>query len=760
MEDSLGNILTSEQEAFFSASKVRDSQGRLLVCYHGTDSDFDSFDYAHIGRDNKLGLGFYFTKGTALQYNYEHTLACYINLMNPIHEEDPVFGDILAEENRLIDEGKTNNEILAAIAAKYDIDGVIGSDRGHSCIVAFSPNQIKLITNKKPTSSNSINEDVKESVYSVPVNGPSFITPEGEFVKVPGDAHRSIFDIEKYKKYKDLKDFCNDTGYIRVNDGSIVYWETYITLTIKEPTAAQYKAIEKYLDYLMMTKNTDGVSIDYLGDTMQFQSYEWDYDLPEDIIEKIKGLYKTGKLRESLIEGDRFDMFITESVYEAKNFLLNHKEDWRVFIDEHLPLYLIGRPYECTHTDMVDLARSEGYNTKIDDFDRKVVCAIYSPKNEYGWPEFPESDAYEDDYRYGYWFDNCVWYSRYIPFSNFELYKAFVSSEGKPQTGKLREELLLEKRRQELIDKSKKSDEYSKNNQGKGRNRWERRKHSQIATSVRDYNQINMDAFWKGDILEFGVKVHGETDDYVVTIIFENILRNLQAEVKGNKNKLEFKCVLRALLSSFNNDDVYVSCSCPDFKYRQAYHATRGGYNSGAPEVRPSDITNPNDTKGAGCKHINLVISNVDWMMKIASVINNYAKWCQKNMTRNYADYIFPKIYGMPYNKALQLSIFDDLDAEDSGLLPSDQKTLSTVIDKSMQGRDEKGKWIPGNEFRFQKKEPQPKSPEDNPDQLKLDLEEPKVRNGKKIKEPEIEDEKNIRISDKNIKAPDEEGEQ
>jgi len=114
----------------------------------------------------------------------------------------------------------------------------------------------------------------------------------------------------------------------------------------------------------------------------------------------------------------------------------------------------------------------------------------------------------------------------------------------------------------------------------------------------------------------------------------------------------------------------------------------------------------------------------------------------------------------MPYNKALQLSIFDDLDAEDSGLLPSDQKTLSTVIDKSMQGRDEKGKWIPGNEFRFQKKEPQPKSPEDNPDQLKLDLEEPKVRNGKKIKEPEIEDEKNIRISDKNIKAPDEEGEQ
>ena len=28
-------------------------------------------------------------------------------------------------------------------------------------------------------------------------------------------------------------------------------------------------------------------------------------------------------------------------------------------------------------------------------------------------------------------------------------------------------------------------------------------------------------------------------------------------------------------------------------------------------------------------------------------------------MQRNYADYIFPKIYGMPYHKAVQIPLFD-----------------------------------------------------------------------------------------------------
>lgn len=948
MKDSLGNILTAEQEAFFKNSKVVNTNGDLLVCYHGTDANFDTFDYAHINRDSKLGLGFYFTKGSALQFEYEHKLACYINLLNPISEDDPKFGEILEEENRLMKEGKTNNEILSAVVAKFGHDGVIGSDTGHSCIVAFNPNQIKSITNEAPTSSDNINEDLSTSLYSNPVNGPSFITPEGKFLRCPGDAHRSILDSKEYKgKYKDLKDFCNNTGYIRVNDGSILGWEVYITLTAKEPTEQQYKAILAYLDYLFMQRDTDGVSVDCLSKPMEFQTYEWDYTDADEIVEKIKGFYKTGKLREGyMIDDSRFDMYVTDSVYEAKNFLLNHNEPWRVFIDEKLPIYLIGRPYECTHTDMVDLARSDGYSTRIDDYDPKVVCAIYSPLDEYNFVEISDEDVLEDDYDFKYDYDDFVMYSRYQDFKNFELFNALgrgrrkklVAREGLKeefletsrgerffvakspyeakniilrgdkayrifydkkhnlyligdhenlihddmitaafengyfpglskhnrysyiddnadniciaiyipadkqhttygaeigedgydeiyvyddgiistresdwsrcplskamgkykqhfekgdwddekgqwivnQVESLNESLLLEKTRQELINKSKSSDEYDSAAR-KGQNRWTRRKFSQIATSVRDYNRIDMDAFFKGDILEFGVKVHGETDDYVVTVLFENILHDLQQEVKSNGNKLEFKCVLRSLLKSFNSENCYVSCTCPDWKYRQSYWATVNQQNSGAPETRKPKPqgqggtvgANVNDTKGAGCKHINLVLANADWMMKIASVINNYIKWCKENMQRNYADYIFPQVYGMKYDKAVQLSLFDDMDDEDSGLLPKPkaiydagekkytfdyeepEKELGDIVGQTaLKGRNAKGQWDKGNDYRFKKKEPAETHPEDDEDQLKLDLFPKKT---KTLKEPEIEDEeeKNIRISPKNIRPGD-----
>ena len=132
-----------------------------------------------------------------------------------------------------------------------------------------------------------------------------------------------------------------------------------------------------------------------------------------------------------------------------------------------------------------------------------------------------------------------------------------------------------------------------------------------------------------------------------------------------------------------------------------------------------------------------LVLSNTDWMVKIASVINNYARYCQKNMQKNYADYIFPKIYGMPYKKAVQLSLFDDMDPDKSGLLPSDQKALSDVIELGMRGKDEKGRFEKGNDYRFAKTKPDAGTDQedDNPLELRFDNDRRKT-----LREPEEEE--------------------
>ena len=221
----------------------------------------------------------------------------------------------------------------------------------------------------------------------------------------------------------------------------------------------------------------------------------------------------------------------------------------------------------------------------------------------------------------------------------------------------LNEQLLLELNRGQLINKSKSSDNYK--DTSKGRNRWERRNKSKIATRVDQYNKIDMNSFFKNDELKVGINVHGETSDYVVVIRYNGVLKEIADQIKRNNNKLEFKCILIALQRVFNQGNVFVSCSCADWKYRIAYHATRGGYNSGNPEMRASDITNPKDSKGAGCKHVNLVLGNIDWIMKVSSVINNYIHYMEDHFERKYADLIFPKLYGMPYQKAIQLNLFD-----------------------------------------------------------------------------------------------------
>ena len=284
---------------------------------------------------------------------------------------------------------------------------------------------------------------------------------------------------------------------------------------------------------------------------------------------------------------------------------------------------------------------------------------------------------------------------------------------------KVTESLLTEANRQQLLQKSRKGRNYSPSNQYKGRNRYERRMKSSISATVRDYNMIQMDPLFKRDILEFKIPVIGETDVYTVDVRVDGLLAEIRRQLMANKGELEFKVVLQSLMKVLNMGDVYIGCNCPDARYRQAYWQTSNDYKAGYKERRPSNITNPNDDLGAGCKHVLLILANLDWAVKVASVVNNYIKYCKEHLQRNYADYIFPKVYGVKYDKAVQLNLFDN------GLFPEDRKTMDTVIDQGFRGKDAKGKFAKGNEFRFQKKEPEePDIEDENPLDLKLSNEE------------------------------------
>ena len=229
---------------------------------------------------------------------------------------------------------------------------------------------------------------------------------------------------------------------------------------------------------------------------------------------------------------------------------------------------------------------------------------------------------------------------------------------------------LYEDSRTSLISKSKSSI--------KGKQRYNRRSKSKVANNVRQFNSIDMNKLFKEDILTVNISVQGETSDYTVKISFGGFLDILKDLLDDDVNNLNLRNISRALVRGFNQDDVYISCSCPDFHYRFGYWATRNKLNSGEPENRPSNITNPDDNLGSGCKHILLVLSNNSWLMKVASVINNYIKYMQKHQERLYAEIMFPAIFDRDYEEPVQLTI-DDIDSDDT--LQTDRDTLDKAND-------------------------------------------------------------------------------
>ena len=236
------------------------------------------------------------------------------------------------------------------------------------------------------------------------------------------------------------------------------------------------------------------------------------------------------------------------------------------------------------------------------------------------------------------------------------------------------DEPLLEEKRSMLIQKSKAVGMYKQI--GHGRNRFERKKYSKIANSVKQYNTIDMNNLFKKDTLQVEVPIIGESDSYRVTIKMEGVIAELQKNIKNNNNKLEFKSVVQALTKVFNSSDIYVKCTCSDFKYRFAHHLIVNNISVDDSSKDPGPgkgIANPKDDKGRGCKHILLVLANGDWLIKVASTLNNYINYAAEKLQKPFLKLIFPKLYGVPAE-----------DAVDAGLVEKEEdlKTTTNLIDK------------------------------------------------------------------------------
>ena len=298
---------------------------------------------------------------------------------------------------------------------------------------------------------------------------------------------------------------------------------------------------------------------------------------------------------------------------------------------------------------------------------------------------------------------------------------------------------LLEATRVALVNQSKSVGKYK--NQERGKNRFERKKYSKIANAVKNYNEINMNLLFKQDILQVNIPVVGESDEYAVTIKLEGVVAEIQKNIKNNNNKLEFRTIIQSLTKVFNTTDVYVKCTCPDFKYRFAHWniVKNVSVDDSASDPGPGKgIANPKDDMGRGCKHILLTLANGDWMMKVASVINNYCHYASEKMPEAFLKLIFPKLYGVPADEAAENNIVADNE---------DLETHKDLIDIINEFGKNRGKFQKGSNI--------------NPayaDELSKEQQNANKQNSSKdSKEPEKDSEKELKKDEKNNSKEDSE---
>jgi len=137
------------------------------------------------------------------------------------------------------------------------------------------------------------------------------------------------------------------------------------------------------------------------------------------------------------------------------------------------------------------------------------------------------------------------------------------------------------------------------------------------------YRDISFEDLLENDLLVARISI----GKYISTIAFKGVIKDLIEIVKKQqKPYLTLQSVIRALTYAIDKTDIFVDCSCDDFKYRYAYWATYHGYKYGKPETRKADVRNPGDNIGSTCKHLSALLSNKRWLVKTSSIVNDYIK--------------------------------------------------------------------------------------------------------------------------------------
>lgn len=171
------DIQTPEFDKFFGNSKVVEKDGTPKVMYHGTVSDFDTFIRdSHFGTARAANQR---AKSWSAQNGERpmQIMPVYLRIENPLRVMDNEASDEAALLNAIkrgkypqLDLGIANRDGAYAAAKAAGYDGLVYQnkveDKGKLSYVAFDPNQIKSVFNRRPTEKPGILEEKQPLVIN------------------------------------------------------------------------------------------------------------------------------------------------------------------------------------------------------------------------------------------------------------------------------------------------------------------------------------------------------------------------------------------------------------------------------------------------------------------------------------------------------------------------------------------------------------------------------------------------------------------
>ena len=218
LNDSVKYKLSPEQEAFFKDSKIRDEDGNLRTVYHGTGTNFDTFDKEKAG-NGWLGKGFYFTPDKDVARSFGKNIKeNYINVKNPFVVEGHNPTDVYSEITARYPEANEFN--MSEVLANHGYDGIQFNhwDKGEM-ITAFESNQIKYTDNLNPTDSADMRFKQKAEAENLARVAKENL--QARHQELTGDQSIAFNEWANELERRAQGFFDEKTGKITINDGDL-----------------------------------------------------------------------------------------------------------------------------------------------------------------------------------------------------------------------------------------------------------------------------------------------------------------------------------------------------------------------------------------------------------------------------------------------------------------------------------------------------------------------------------------------------------